>query len=768
MAHRGGKAVVDRLVLCQVGQVMFKYTPMSKLSPVPSDPAVSSGSTVNAAAKAGRWSAWCQFIGAALALLLLTQIAYWPLHTAGYIWDDAEWLLQNHFVHHWRGLWSIWLNPKASIQYYPLVYTAFVVQWHLWGADAFGYHLVNICLQGLNAILLWRILVNLNLRGAWVAAAIWAIHPVQVETVGWVVEQKSLLSALFLFPAILAWIRFADLPGPRPADAPFLTAREGRFYILGTVAFLLSLLAKTDACIIPVVLLFILGWKRAGPHRRDVLLLAPWMLLGFLAALMTIHIEHGQVGAHGHIYHYTIAQHLIIAGKDLWFYPVKLFWPWPMMEVYPRWHINHFAMWQWIFPVSACAVPIILLALSRKIGRGPFAAASAYGLLISPLLGFIAFYTEIYTFVADHYQYLACIGIIVLITQAAVRILDRVANAPSDPSVSPASPVGTGTAGTFPWLAISISALVLLTLGTMTWAQSEVYTPPMRVWKHDLRYNPTCWVAMQQIGAYDFVQGRHREGLALLHKANQLSHGENFVVNSNLGDAYRALRQYARAIPYYRRSLADATIQPPTIRRLVQCYEAMGNWARAYQDLLRAVRLLPRSATLQTQLADMLAKARHPKRAIPHFRIAIEYQPDNTKALLGLAQSLARLGQWQEAIPYYQRALKVSPAFVRGHFVYGFGLLQHGDPAAAAAEFQKVLGLGRQLRLQQHTLGRHLLPEPWRIQTHQQLALALMALHHPKQAAVQNLLARSLLRRQQQWTKKQTKKYRQASGGVAR
>ena len=428
-----------------------------------------------------------------------------------------------------------------------------------------------------------------------------------------------------------------------------------------------------------------------------------------------------------------------------------------MMEVYPRWRINHFALWQWVFPVSALAVPLILLALSRKIGRGPFVAVAAYGLLISPLLGFIAFYTEIYTFVADHYQYLACIGIIVLVTQAAVRILDRVANAPYGAPVNPAAPVKSGMAGIPSWPAISVSALVLLALGTMTWAQSEVYTPPLRVWKHDLKYNPTCLVAMEQIGTRDFVHGRIAEGLALLHKANQLSHGDDLVVNSNLGDAYRALGQYAKAIPYYRRSLADAAVLPPTIRHLVQCYEALGNWRQAYLDLLRAVRLLPHSAALQTQLANMLANARHRKRAIPHYRIAIKYQPENTKALFGLAQALARLRQWQKAIPYYQRALKASPAFGQGHFAYGVGLLQHGDPAAAVAEFQTVLKLGRQLRLQHHTLGRHLPPEPWRIQTHQQLALAFMALHHPRQAAIQNSLARALLRRQKQRVKKQKK-----------
>jgi tetratricopeptide (TPR) repeat protein len=238
------------------------------------------------------------------------------------------------------------------------------------------------------------------------------------------------------------------------------------------------------------------------------------------------------------------------------------------------------------------------------------------------------------------------------------------------------------------------------------------------------------------------------------------------VVNSNLGDAYRALGQYAKAIPYYRRSLAGSTIRPPIIRHLVQCYEAVGNWTQAYLDLLRALSLLPHSATLQTQLANMLAKARHPKRAIPHYRMAIKFDPENTKALLGLAQALARLGQWQEAIPYYQRTLQASPDFAQGHFAYGVGLLQHGDPAAAASEFQAVLKLGRQLRLQQHTLGRRLLPEPWRIQAHQQLALAFMALHRPQQAAIQKSLAGALLRRQKRWAK--MRKKRQSFGAVSR
>ncbi len=697
-----------------------------------------------------------KYVLGVVGIFLLALVAYWPLHTAGYIWDDGGWLVHNHFVHHWRGLGNIWFNPHDSIQYYPLVFTAFNIQWHIWGGNALGYHLLNIMMQATDAVLLWRILKALGLRSAWIAAAIWAIHPVQVETVGWVVEQKSLLSALFLFPAVLAWTRFADFTTHRPVGEPLLSARQWKIYALATLSFILALCSKTDACVVPVVLLFVLVWKRGFINKRDILLMVPWMIAGSLAAWMTIHIEHGQAGAKGHRFHFSVAQHLIIAGKDLWFYPFKLFWPWPMMAVYPRWHISHVAAWEWIFPVTAFAIPLVLLALSKKIGRGAFVAVCVYGLMISPLLGFIAFYTEEYTFVADHYQYLACIGIIVMVTETAAGIFsclgrfDKPSNDQGVPAEAQASATVLADAnnGMVSWLSAAVSVLVLLALGTMTWAQSEIYTPPLRVWTHNLRCNPDCWLAMEQMGVYEYGKGHIAAAQVLFQRANELSHGRNLIVNANLGDVYRNLGQYAKAIPYYRRSLAVAGRQPPVISHLVECYEKIGDWRLAYRDLAQGVRLLPHSADLQTKLGSMLARAGHAKRAIPHFRAAIKYEPQDTKALFGLAECLNATGQWQTAIPYYRRALKASPDFGQGHFAYGMVLLQHSNPAAAARQFQKVLTLGRQRRLEHHTLGRHGAPEPWRILTHQALAAALLALHHPRQAARQSAIVKQLLQRQ--------------------
>ncbi len=731
---------------------------MSELSSLPTDPESSSDSAAGATELPQALSTPGKRTIGAVVIVLLALVAYWPLHTAGYIWDDGGWLVHNHFVHHWRGLWNIWFNPHDSIQYYPMVFTAFNLQWHIWGGNALGYHVLNIIMQAVNAVFLWRILKALKLRSAWIAAAIWAIHPVQVETVGWVVEQKNLLSAMFLFPAVLIWTGFADLEGKRGAGEPFLTVQQWRKYALATLLFVLALCSKSDACIVPVVLLFVLGWKREYIKTRDVLLLLPWMVFGFLSALMTIYIEHSQVGAKGHAFQFTIAQHLIIAGKDLWFYPFKLFWPWPMMAVYPRWHVSHVAAWEWVFPITAFAIPLVLLALSRKIGRGPFVAVCVYGLMISPLLGFIAFYTEVYTFVADHYQYLACIGIIVLATEVVAEVVSRVRRSDRNaekmalPAEGSKAPIEAKTNGGFGHrLGAAVSVLVLLALGTMTWAQSQIYTPPLRVWTHNIKCNPDCWLAMERVGVHEYGKGHVSAALVLFERAQELSHGTNLIVNANLGDLYRHLGQYAKAIPYYRRSLAVAGRQPPIIAHLVDCYEKVGDWRQAYIDLLHGVKLLPHSADLQTQLAAMLAKAGHPRQAVPHFMMAVKYEPADTRALFGLAESLAALGEWQKAIPYFQRALKASPDFGQGHFAYGVVLLQHGQPALAAEQFHTVLALGRELRVEHNTLGKHFAPDPWRIQTHQALAAAYAAGHHPRRAAKQKAIVKRLVQRQQHW-----------------
>ncbi len=257
--------------------------------------------------KSSLWPA--VFAAAGLAALVLC--AYGPLLRAGFIWDD-QWIVENFFVRHWSGFWYIWRGAGGvTDEYYPLAYSVFLLEHMLWGVNPLDYHLFSIVLQAINGLLLWRILKRLGLKSAWLIAAIFAIHPVQVETVAWVAEQKTLLSALCYFVAVLAWLRFAKLGGApddhpavglesRARPPPYQVAarkpsrdltqacsppakwarlwRDLAWYFLALLFFVLALLAKTAACTLPAILLLLLWWKRGRLTWRDILVHLPWFL----------------------------------------------------------------------------------------------------------------------------------------------------------------------------------------------------------------------------------------------------------------------------------------------------------------------------------------------------------------------------------------------------------------------------------------------------------------------------------------------------------
>jgi protein O-mannosyl-transferase len=133
----------------------------------------------------------------ALLLVVAVLIAYLPALQGGYIWDDNRYVTENPILPQPDGLAAIWTDPGATIQYYPMVFTTFWLEYRLWGLNPLGYHATNILLHALSALLLWAILRRLAVPGAWLAAALFALHPVHVESVAWVTERKNVLSGLF-------------------------------------------------------------------------------------------------------------------------------------------------------------------------------------------------------------------------------------------------------------------------------------------------------------------------------------------------------------------------------------------------------------------------------------------------------------------------------------------------------------------------------------------------------------------------------------------
>jgi hypothetical protein len=276
-------------------------------------------------------------------LLLIILAAYQQVWHAGYIWDDDSYVTKNATLRDLHGLWRIWFEVAATPQYYPLVHTSFWIEHHLWGLNPLGYHLVNLVLHALGAILLWRGLLRLGIPGAWLAAAIFAVHPVEVESVAWITERKNVLSAVFYFAAALTYLRFETA-----RDEKDQAGQRWYLYFASLFLFVLALLSKTVACSLPAALLLVRWWKSGRIKWRDILALLPFFAFGLGLGLLTAWLEKHHVRAEGEEWALTFGQRFLIAGRALWFYASKLLWPANLIFIYPRWDVS--AAFGWAEP----------------------------------------------------------------------------------------------------------------------------------------------------------------------------------------------------------------------------------------------------------------------------------------------------------------------------------------------------------------------------------------------------------------------------------
>lgn len=336
-------------------------------------------------------------------LVVLTCIAYIPAMRAGFIWDDDNYVTQNRMLRSTAGLWSIWTDPRSTPQYYPLVHTTYWCEFQAWGLWPPGYHLVNILLHASNAVLIWLILRKLEVPAPWMAAAVFALHPVHVESVAWITERKNVLSGFFSLAATIAFLQFAE----SSYDRRSCNSQRWGYYVLTLVLFVAALLSKTVAVTLPAALLLITCWRKGRISVENLLHLLPMFGIAVPFALLTIWLERYHVGATGADWQLTLIERGLIAGRAFWFYAGKLIWPHPLIFIYPRWQISGSMWWQHLYPLSAVGV-IILLAVRRKqIGSGPLVAVLLFAGILFPALGFFNTFPMRYSFVADHFQYIA-------------------------------------------------------------------------------------------------------------------------------------------------------------------------------------------------------------------------------------------------------------------------------------------------------------------------------------------------------------------------
>jgi Flp pilus assembly protein TadD len=589
----------------------------------------------------------------AVVLAVVTFVAYQPVWHAGYIWDDDLHVTQNVNLRSFPGLYRIWFEPLADQQYYPLQLTSFWIEYHLWGVRPFGYHAVNILLHALNALLLWMVLQRLEVPGAWLAAAVFAVHPVQVESVAWISEIKNLLSTTFYLGTLLAFFRFRPLSGEAQAGSS-----PWRFYSLAIALFLCALLSKTVACSLPAVLVLLIWWKRGWVARRDVMVLSPMFLLGITLGLMTAWLEKHHVNASGAEWSLSFLQRCLLAGRVLWFYAGKLFWPHPLMFIYPHWDIDAGAWWQYLLPVAALAVVVALWSLRCRIGKGPLVAALCFGCTLFPALGFFDVYPFRFSYVADHFQYLACTGLIALAVCTGTAICERAGQQGRD--------WGTLTA-----------AIVLLLLGVSTWRQGHSYRDAETLWRDTLTKNPQCWMAHNNLGAILMLSGRAPEAIAQYEQALRLK-SDYTEAHINLGNAF-----------FYEGQVEDA----------------IGQYAQA-------LRLKPSSAEAHTRLGIALDRTGKLSEAAGHYEQALRIKPDYPQALNNLAWFLATRpptegGDAVRAVALAERACQLTDnraAVSLDTLAVAYAATGRFDAAVATA--QKAVELAR--TVSQPTLAREI------------------------------------------------------------
>jgi protein O-mannosyl-transferase len=563
----------------------------------------------------------------AVVLAVVTILTYRPAWHGGFLWDDDAYVINNELLTAQHGWQRIWFSFDSPSQYFPLTYSTFRIEHASWGLNTTGYHWVNLLLHVGNALLVWAVLARLRVPGSWLAAAIFALHPVQVESVAWITERKNVLMGLFFLLTLLAWIVFVDER----------TRRPWIFYCLALIFYALALSAKATACTLPAALFLILWLQRKPVTMRRLTQIVPFVVLGIGMGLLAVWWERYHQGTNRGVFTFlSPIERILVASRAVWFYLTKIVWPFKLTFIYPRWNISPADLLDYIWLLACIAGCVAIYFLRRYFGRSVEVAAAFFVTTLSPVIGFIMLFTFRYTFVADHYQYLACIGPIALASAGVVSLSDKFAH--------------------YRTVILGAALLVVASLGTLTWRQAATYSDIETLWRATLARNPECWMAHTNLGLVLFQKGQIDDAIAHYRSALQMQ-PDWWDAEYNLGTALLAKGQVDEAI--------------------LHCE--------------KAVFMRPTDPDAQVSLGNLLLKKGRIDDAIAHYQKAITVRPDHFLARYGLGQALLEKGDLDSAIQVCRSALLLRPLDPDCHTTLAIALEEKGNPAQAIQHYQKAL-----------------------------------------------------------------------------
>ena len=612
-------------------------------------------------------------------IIALTIAAYLPAIHGGFIWDDDAHLTNNPCIVGPLGLKEIWTSSQAY--YYPLVLTSFWLFHKLVGLNPLPYHFLNVLVHAGAAVLLWRVLRQLDVRGAWLGAAIWALHPVMVQSVAWITEFKNTQSCFFYLLSILFFLE-ADNAETDPK-------RRWRRHALALLFFAMAITSKTSTVMLPVVLGLCLWWRRGQLRWRDLAALAPFFCVSVAASGWTIWEQRFHSGALGLEWSQTWPQRFAIAGRDLWFYLGKLLWPHPLIFIYPHAKSEIVEAKALLSFVSA----IIGLSLLWCKRNGPlrpvFFAAAYFVISLFPVLDFFDVYFFRYAFVSDHFQYLASMGPLALAGAGITIGLD---------SFGPRKA----------FLRPLLCTLLLLTLGILTWRQSRQYTDIETLWRTTIARNPACWMAYDNLGNVLLDKGQLEEATALFQKTLAIKPDYAEAQNS-IGAVLMQQGRLAEAEAQFRKALQIQPDYAQAQNNLGAVLMQQGRLAEAEAQFRKALQIQPDYAQAQNNLGNLLLQRGQLDDAILHYQKALAAKPDYAEAYIGLGVILGQKGQLDQAIVEFDEALRLRPGYAEAHTYLGNALASQRKFDQALPHYMEALRLNPNSPEPHYVLGYTLL-----------------------------------------------------------
>ncbi len=625
------------------------------------------------------------FLVRGAALVLLAVMAHLLGIESPWIWTDHRAIADNILLHSARGMAQFWFHPFATGRT-PLGGTLLYLQYLAPAmlAPAAIYHLTTLLAHAGNCLLVWVILRRLQTPGAWLAAAIFAVHPIEVQSIGWASRQADVLGATAGLASLLCFLKLKEIHPPAPPDFGVAPPNERRLRITMTLLFVAAALFQPSIVTLAGVFPLILWWKRGKVEREDLTELAPILAFaGLLAAIGLVYPEFHHEG--GPAAALNPLDRLIVSGRAVWFYVETILCPQPLLFVYPRWELTG-DLWMLVFSLALAAVITAMWRTRNRLGSGPLVAVAAFIILILPHLPFVRSEWMGYTFVADHLQYLPGMPLIALFAASLTRLADLIRWIPLRR--------GARLAGI---------GLVVAGLGTLAVFNTLIYASEVAVWKYTLENDPLSLTARAVLSEYYLRLGKLTSAdqfrWNVLDRIERMtSHGgadagATVMIQMSRASFFESQQQYTQAAKIYRQVLSIDPRNHEAAIRLALAYKRSGDVANALRSFADAALHYPTDDALLNEYGLALVESGRIDDGIEKYRDAIRLNYNFVAAHLNLSNALFAQGKFPEAAEQLHIAVQIDPRSFEAFMNAGIMLANLKNYPAAERQFKAAVQL---------------------------------------------------------------------------